>query len=207
MMRFVLRRNCTYHGMTLIEALMAIAIFTLLSLVITTSLTNLYQYNAYTIEQSDEVENARNGMTRWNRDVKEMTTAEDGNYPLVVVEPHRLGYYSDTDQDDSVEYIEYVLATTTLYKYTYDPTGTPATYDLSTPDRAETLSLYVQNIAQATSTFFYYDDTGTELSTTSPIIDVRLVTMQLIVNVDPLRAPGEFMLKSSVAPRNLKDNL
>lgn len=194
-------------GMTLVEAVVAIGIFTVLSLAITTSVTSLYSYNAYTIEQANEIDNARRGITQWSRDAKELTTAEDGTYAVAVIDEHTFGYYSDTDLDSTVEYVEYVLATTTLTKYTYNPTGSPATYNLSSPDRAEILSEYVQNINQGTSTFFYYDNVGSALSSTSPIIDVRLIRMQLIVNIDPARSPGEFMLRSSIAPRNVKDNL
>lgn len=194
-------------GMTLVEAVMLIGIFTILSLAITMSIFNLYQVNAYSFAQANEVDNARRGVTRWYRDVKEMVTGEDGTYPVAVIDQHRFGYYSDTDLDDSVEYVEYVLATTTLTKYTYNAAGSPAVYDLANPDLTEDLSYYVQNINQSTSTFFYYDNAGNRLSSTSPLIDVRYVEMQLIVNIDPVRAPGEFMLRSSVAPRNLKDNL
>lgn len=187
--------------------LIALGIYTILMLAVTSSITTFYQYNAYALEQSNEVDNARRGVTQWNRDVKEMTTGEDGTWPMAIMGEHRLGYYSDTDRDDSVEYVEYILASTTLRKFTYNPTGSPATYDLTTPDSVEILSEYVQNINQATSTFFYYDNNGTPLSSTSPVIDVRYIQMQIIVNIDPDRNPGEFMLRSSLAPRNLKDNL
>jgi prepilin-type N-terminal cleavage/methylation domain-containing protein len=199
--------NTSRSGMTLLEVIVAMSIFSILMLAVFVSTTQLYRQNAYAIEQTEEVNNARRGMTQWNRDVKEMTTGEDGTYPIAVIEEHRLGYYSDTDQDAEVEYVEYVLASTTLTKYTYKATGTPATYSTTTPDLTEVLSLYVQNIEQGTTTFLYYDNAGTQLSSTSPIIDVRFITAQLIVNIDPDRNPGEFLLRSSLAPRNLKDNL
>lgn len=194
-------------GLSLVEMVVLIGIYTIMLLAVSQSIVTLYGYNSYALEQGNEVDNARRGITQWNRDVKEMTTAEDGTWPVAVIEPHRLGYYSDTDLDDSVEYVLYELVGTTLYKYTHNPTGNPATYDLTTPDETEILSEYVQNELQATSTFFYFDDSDTALSSASPIIDVRFITMQLIVNIDPLRNPGEFMLRSSLAPRNLKDNL
>lgn len=194
-------------GMTLIEMLVLIGVYTVLMLAITLSIMNLYQTNSYAFAQANEIDNARRGVTQWYQDVREMVTGEDGTYPVAVIDQQRFGYYSDTDQDDLVEYVEYVLATTTLSKYTYNATGSPAVYDLTTPNTVENLSYYVQNINQATSTFFYYDNAGNRLSSTSPLIDVRYIEMQLIINIDPTRSPGEFMLRSSVAPRNLKDNL
>lgn len=199
--------NIKDAGMTLIEAVIAIGIYTVLSLAISSSVTDFYKMHAYTLGQANEIENARRGMTQWNRDVKEMTTGADGTFPVAVIEPYRFGYYSDTDQDSRVEYIEYILATTTLTKFSYNPVGIPAVYNFTTPDKTEILSLYVRNIELATSTFFYFDNAGNELNSASPIINVRYVKAQIIVNIDPARSPGEFMLKSSVAPRNLKDNL
>lgn len=193
--------------MSLVEMVVIIGIYTLLVFTITYSISELYKLNSYSISQANEVENARKGMTIWNRDVKEMTVAEDGTYPISVIEEHKLGYYSDTDLDDNVEYVEYFLNGTTLTKNTYNPSGVPATYDLTTPDKTEILSLYVQNMIESTSTFQYFDNLGNQLSSSSPIIDVRYITMLLIVNIDHVQSPGEFVLKSSVAPRNLKDNL
>jgi type II secretory pathway pseudopilin PulG len=194
-------------GMTLVETVVAIGIYTILILAITGSVTSLYQTNSYALSQANEVDNARRGMTQWNRDVKEMTQGEDGTYPVAVIEEHKLGYFSDTDQDADVEYVEYILASSTLTKYTYNATGIPAVYDFTSPDEAQTLSLFVQNIYQGTSTFLYFDETGAALSSTSPLVRVKYIKAQIIVNIDPFRSPGEFMLRSSIAPRNLKDNL
>lgn len=194
-------------GMTLVELVVVIGIYSILLLAITTSITSLYQSNSYAMAQANEIDNARRGMTQWNRDAKEMTTAEDGTFPVAVIDEHHFGYFSDTDQDSSVEYVEYILATTTLTKYTYNPSGSPATYNFSTPDGQEILSEFVQNIVEATSTFFYYDDNGNALSSTSPLVNVSYIKAQIVVNIDPLRSPGEFMLRSSIAPRNLKNNL
>lgn len=194
-------------GMTLIEAVVVVGLYTLLSAVIMTTITDFYKFNSYTLEQVDEIENARRGMTQWNRDAKEMTTGEDGSFPIAVIDEHRFGYYSDTDQDNMVEYVEYVLSTTTLRKFSYNPSGTPATYNLAVPDSQQILSLFVQNINQGTSTFMYFDNAGNKLSSSSPIINVRYIQAQMVVNIDQNRSPGEFMLRSSIAPRNLKDNL
>lgn len=194
-------------GMTLVEAVILVSIYTVLGVTIIYSIAEFYRFNSYTLEQSYEIENARRGMTQWNRDAKELTTAEDGSFPIRVIDRYRFGYYSDTDLDSTVEYVEYVLATTTLRKFTYNPSGSPAAYNLTTPDTEQILSLYVQNINQNTPMFRYFDNAGTELASTSPVIDVRYVQAQFIINIDQNRSPGEFMLRSSIAPRNLKDNL
>ncbi len=206
-MFFPRHQKLNIKGMTLVEAVIVIGIYTILLIAITNAIAEFYKINSYTIEQAEEIENARRGMTQWNRDAKELTVAEDGSYPIAIIDENTFGYYSDTDKDDAVEFIKYILLNTTLHKYTYNPVGSPATYNLSTPDKDEILSLYVQNINQGTSTFSYFDNAGNRLSSSSPVVDVRYITAQFIINIDQNRSPGEFMLRSSIAPRNLKDNL
>jgi prepilin-type N-terminal cleavage/methylation domain-containing protein len=195
-------------GFTLVETIMVVSIYTILLLVISTSIYNLYQANGYTIEQSYEIDHARRGLQTWLKDAREMTYADDGTFPIAVIEPHRVGFYSDIDSEPSVEYVEYVMATTTLYKNIYKAAGSPPVYNLVTPYRVETLSEYVQNLTQSTSTFMYLDTNGVQLTATSSLLtDVRYLEARVIVNIDPLKSPGEFLLRSGVAPRNLKDNL
>lgn len=194
-------------GMTLVEALVVIGIYTVLMLAITATVGDLYDSNSYTIAQAGEVDTARRGLIAWTQDTREMLPSAEGTWPIVIMEPHRMGFYSDVDRDDTIEYVIYTIATTTLYKYSYEPTGSPPTYSTSTPGSSFVLSEYVQNLPQATTTFRYFDTNGVELTAGDLLTDVRFIQAQVIVNIDPIREPGEFMLRSSVAPRNLKDNL
>ena len=191
-------------GFTLVEFMVVITMFSVLTLALTNSITSFYQINAYTLAQAYEVNYARRGLELLVRDIREMTFGDDGTYPLVLMGTSTIGFYSDIDRDNSVEYVRYVLSTTTLYKYVYNATGTPLTYSSTTPDETHTISEYVRNTAQATSTFRYYMEGGAIASATSTVTDIRYVEVKLIINVDPVRAPGEFTLRSSTAPRNLK---
>lgn len=196
------------QGMTLLEVVIVLSIYMLLMGAISTSVIYLYQANGYTIAQSYEIDHARRGLQSFIRDVREMTYADDGTFPIAVMEDHRFGFYSDVDRDDSVEYTEYVLATSTITKYVYAATGTPPVYNLVTPVSQETLSEYVQNIVQSLDTFRYYDADGVEVTGAGALLtDVRYIEARIIVNIDPNRSPGEFLLHTGVAPRNLKDNL
>lgn len=194
--------------MTLVELLVAVSLFTILMLVVTNGIQQLYVYNAYTFAQAYQVQNARLGMQAFIRDVREMTFADDGTFPLAAMEPNRIGFYSDIDRDDSVEYVEFAYTgTTTITKSVFNATGTPPVYDTVTPDQVFTLSRYVQNNLQSTSTFFYYDESGNPITDPSALTDVRYVEAQIIVNIDPVRDPGQFMLRSSAALRNVKENI
>ncbi len=201
-------RNQARHGMTLVEVVIVIGLYLMLMAAISTSIIYLYQTNGYTVAQSYEIDHARRGLQNFIRDAREMTYADDGTFPIAVMEEDRFGFYSDIDRDDSVEYTEYVLATSTITKYVYAATGTPPVYDLGTPVAEEVLSEYVQNTSQGISTFRYYDSEGVEVTGAGALLtDVRYIEARIIVNIDPNRSPGEFLLHSGVAPRNLKDNL
>lgn len=196
------------RGFTLVESLIVISLFTILALAITFSISQMYKLNSATIEQADEIEYARRGLFTWVRDAREMTFAANGAFPLVLTDSHKVGFYSDIDKDLSVEYVEYVLATTTFRKFTYEATGTPPVYSTTTPSRTDILSEYIQNILQGQTTFRYYDAQGTLINNPQArISDVRYITMNVIVNIDPARSPGEFMLQGGATPRNLKDNI
>lgn len=202
------RQSGVSPAFTLIEVLMVIAINSLLMIVITTTIVSIYQTNSYSFAQANEIEVSRRGVGVWVRDAREMTLAATGAYPIAVLENNKMAFYSDIDKDNLVEYVEYSLSSTTLRKRTFNPIGYPPVYSTTTPDSTEILSEYVQNISQGQKMFTYYDAAGIELASPSAMLtDVRYISMKIIVNIDPLRSPGEFALQASAAPRNLKDNL
>ncbi len=191
--------------MTFVEMLVVIALFSILSLTIMESIASFYRFNAYTIAQSYQVSDARQGMELLVRDLREMTFADNGTFPLAVMQNYRVGFYSDIDRDNSVEYVEYRLSSTTLRKYMYNATGTPLSYSTSSPDATTTISEYVQNNLQGIPMFVYYDANGLPATATSTVTDIRYIQVSIIVNIDPIRDPGEYMLRSSAALRNLKN--
>jgi prepilin-type N-terminal cleavage/methylation domain-containing protein len=197
---FVTHRS-TSAGFTLIEMLVVIAITVIISAVVMNTIINFYRYNDYTVAQTNELREARNGLQLMIRDLREMTFADNGQFPLVATASTSVVFFSDVDRDDSVELIAYDLAGTTLQKYVYNAAG--VTYSTTTPDDTIVLSEYVQNSLEATPIFRYYDTSGVEATATTSISDIRYITVDLIVNVDPIRNPGEFTLRSSAALRNI----
>ena len=189
------------------EVIMVTSISTLLMLVITFSIVSIYRNNAYAIAQTGEVDNARRGLQTWVQDAREMDFGANGAYAIQYAGAHHFSFYSDIDPDAVTEFIEYELVGTTLYRKVHKAGGFPAMYSTSTPSTF-TLSEYVQNNIEAIPTFRYYNNNGTEILNPNALItDVRFIRMQLVVNIDPVRAPGEFMLEGGATPRNLKDNL
>ena len=168
------------------------------------SIANFYAFNAYTLAQAYQVQDARRGLERLVRDVREMTLADDGTFPLARMESHLIGFYSDIDRDDSVEYVEYEVDGLLFEKRIYNASGSPPVY-ATVPDETFTLSEYVQNESQGVTTFRYFDADGVLATATSTVTDIRYIEAEIVVNIDPIRDPGEFTLRSSAALRNLTE--
>lgn len=206
---YTTRKTQLQRGMTLVELLVTISITALLMLVITTSVQSLYRTNAYAISQAYQLDLARRGIETLTKDLREMNFANDGAFPLVRMESHLVGFYSDVAAPFGTEYIEYELSTTTTFtKRVYYPSSTVPMYAIGgTPDEEYIMSDFVQNLLQSTSTFLYFRADGTQTINPADIADVRYIKAQVIVNVDAERNPGEYMLRTSALIRNLKDAL
>ncbi len=204
---FLQKKKLPHTGFTLVETMVVIGIYTIVMFALFQSIDMFYRYNSYAIAQSNQVDLARRGMDIVIRDIREMTFADNGTFPLALMKPNKIGFYSDIDRDNSVEYVEYELATTTTFtKRVYGAIGNPPVYSV-TPESTQILSNYVQNMNQSTSTFYYFGSNGKLATATSTVTDIVYVGIQIIVNIDPVRDPGQFMLRSSAALRNLKENI
>ncbi len=190
-------------GFTMVETIVVIALFSILMIAVSESIASFYRLNAYTIAQAYQVDTARMGVEQLVRDLREMTFADDGTFPLVSMGTTSIAFFSDIDRDNSVEYVTYSLQGTTLMKRVYNATGSPPTYGTTTPQETLTLSEHVQNTIQTTPIFVYYDAEGSLATATSTVTDIRYVGVSIIVNIDPVRDPGQYMLRSSAALRNL----
>jgi len=201
------RRPNVATGFTLVEVLVVIAINTILLLAIGLIVQSFYSNNSYTFAQTNEVDEARRGVQAWVRDFREATTAEDGTFPVGVAESDRLVFYSDVAGDRAIELVEFVRVGTTLEKRIYYPIGFPPSYG-TTPDEVKTLSVAVRNASSSLPVFTYYDNSGSVIADTAArTSDIRYVEIKLDINVDPNKTAEGVLLESSVAPRNLKDNL
>ena len=195
------------YGFTLIETITFITVFTLVIIVIISSVLYFYRTNTYTVEQSFAVNSARKGIEFMVRDIREATYSDLGSYPLIDGSSYFIYFYSDIDRDDNIERIRYFLDGTTLKKGVTKASGNPLAYN----DANETISVIseeVRNEQQSVPIFNFYDKSGGEIfNVPLNITSVAFVTVNLIVNINPARLPNEFTLRSSAALRNANTGL
>lgn len=198
--RYAIRDTCT-QGMTLIEAVVWVAIFTSAMLALTTSVQYFYRTSNHVIQEASATASAQRGIDLLVRTIREASYASDGAYPIASIAPNDIQFYADIDNDPLIEKLHYYLSGASLKQGVIHPANDPPSY--VNPEVISNISEYVQNPVQGTSLFTYYDKNGAQINNYSKIGDVRFVTVNLLVDVDPLRTPTIITLRSSAALRNL----
>lgn len=196
----------TQRGLSVIEMIVTIAITIVVSGVIVSSVLMFYRGSDYAIEQAFAVENARRGVEQMVRDIREASYSEEGAFPVIEIGTTTILFYSDIDRDEDVERIHFFLDGGTFRKGVAKPTGNPPTYD-EDDDTVSIIAENVRNEEENTSIFEYFDSDGNAITNFNNVADVAFVRVSLIVNVNPIRLPNEFTLRSSATLRNLKINL
>lgn len=99
------------RGFTLIETLVAIVIFTLISGAVSGLVLVLYRTHSYTFQQSVAIGETRKGIETMVREIREARPGDDGSYPIAKAEDKEFVFYSDIDKDGETERIRYFLGT------------------------------------------------------------------------------------------------
>ncbi|MFA5830251.1 MAG: prepilin-type N-terminal cleavage/methylation domain-containing protein [Candidatus Paceibacterota bacterium] len=198
-----------YHkrkGMSLLETIVYIAVFAFVMLAITNAMINFYQANRYTLEQMSQLDSARKGVNSMIFSLREAAYSESGAYPLETVEGNSLTFYSDVDNDGTIERVRYFLTGNDFQRGVIKPVGIPALYNPGN-ETVTNVAKYVRNAEQGLNVFTYFDTAGSQMTAPFILINIRWIQIKLIVNVNPATMPNEFTLRSSATLRNLKSNL
>ena len=191
--------NSKNRGFTLLETIVAISILVTVTIIAAEFIIRGFKSTTFEAEQETAVQNARYGVEIMVKEIRGANNSERGDYPLSVIEEDNLIYYSDINDDGYMEKVRYFLDGF-LLKKVVTPPGDDNNYD--TAGATTTISRYVTN--QSERVFTYYDSNYAE---TDDINSVRLVNINLKINVTPERAPNDYNVETDVHLRNLKDNL
>lgn len=198
--------NNKQRGMSLLEMIVYVAIFALVMLAITDAMINFYRANRYTLEQMSQLDSARRGLNSMIFSLRQAAYSESGAYPLETVSANSITFYSDVDDDGTIERVRYFLNGNNFERGVVEPVGIPAVYDTG----SETITIvgeYIRNAEQGTNIFTFFDTAGTQMTDPYTLINIRWIQVKLVVNVNPATMPNEFTLRTSATLRNLKSNL
>jgi prepilin-type N-terminal cleavage/methylation domain-containing protein len=197
-------------GLTLIETLVAIAIFAIGLEGFTLLFINAWRNNSYTLEMGQSsmaVSRGVNVITGYLRSVRQ---GDNGAYPVELADGNELSVYSDYDRDGITERLHIYKSSSDILMGVTNPTETmPKSY----PDGDQEVLMIATRIVNLESEplFYYYDKeyagASSQLPLTAPVnvSRVRLIKIHLKINIDPNRAPDNIELRTFVEMRNLND--
>ena len=197
--------------MSLIEMIIAIAIFTMGMAGFSTLFLQSWKQNSYTLEMGQTAIAISQSVNKLSRYIREARQADNGSYPVVSANDNDLVFYCDYDKDGVTERIHIYKSGTDIVLGVRDPSGSfPITY----ASGDATTSVIAQRIVNTGSQpiFLYYDASYPEDSVNNPIVtpatvpNVRLVKINLYMNIDPNHAPDNVNIQSFAEMRNLNDH-
>jgi prepilin-type N-terminal cleavage/methylation domain-containing protein len=198
-------------GMSLVEMMMAIFIFTTGMVGFSALFMNSWRSNAYTLEMGQTAMAVSRGVNEMTRYIREARQADNGSYPVVSADDDDLVFYGDYDRDGVTERLHIYKSGTDVILGVREPSGGfPVTY--ASGDGSTTmLARRIVNTG-AQPIFYYYDSDYPEDSVNNPIAtpatvpDIRLVKIELYMNIDPNHAPDSVYISSFAEMRNLNDH-
>lgn len=197
-------------GMTLAEVLVTMGIMVAVLLVVAT-----FQYDVITYPKTISgsfvtVQDTQILLKTMLKELRGMRSGANGAYALITSGTSTVSFFSDSENDGTVDLITYSLVGPTMYRGVISPTGNPETnYDIAN----QVTRMLVTNVRNGSSTpIFQYFDTnynGTSSPLTQPVTAtaVRLIKINLMLDVDINRSPTPATYTVQASLRNLKSNL
>lgn len=201
-------------GFTLVETLVALAIFTLGMQATVLVFAKTIKNKAYTMEMGKASFIISRSMGDLIGYIRRARQSDDGAFPIISADENDFVLYSDYDKDGITEKLEIQLDyTTDIVKLTTcKPTSTvPKRYDCL-GGSVKIIEL-AKNIINTPSEpmFSYYnkdyplDTVNNPISGTVDVSQIRLVKILLKINIDPNRPQDNITQESFVEMRNLND--
>jgi prepilin-type N-terminal cleavage/methylation domain-containing protein len=197
-------------GLTLVETLVAIAIFAIGMEGFSLLFYHAWRNNSYTLEMGESSMAVSRGVGTLVKYLRSARQADDGAYPIKSADDDDLVFYCDYDNDNKTERLHIYKSNQTIFMGVTEPTDTmPKTYPTGDSEIITIASRIVNTDAEPI--FYYYDKdyaggtTQTFLTTPASASSIRLLKIHLKINIDPNRAPDNVEMQSFVEMRNLNE--
>ncbi len=191
-------------GMTLVEVVIAIGIFSIMMLAITALFASLWKSQEFSINMSENSLQASRGATNIADSIRNARQADNGSYPIVSIMDNEIVFFGDMDDDAATERIRIWRDGDKLYRGTIQPQGSvPVSY----PSSSEIVSVIALNIVDnpdTTPLFVYYNEFNDKLS--APLVgsSVRMVETTVTIDADTDKPPTATTVNTFASIRNLR---
>lgn len=199
------KNTYTHRGFTLVEILVAVAIATVIGLAIANFGAHIFSYNRTTQNALSAADHARKILHPMSDTIRSAVYGQNGAYPIESVTQTSIVFYSDYDHDGVAEKVRYFMDDGTIKMGVIEPVVNPVFYDSDD----EVIHDLIEGVI-STPLFSYYDEnfTGTSDALEFPInvADIRLVGIDILLDIDPYSSPTAFSIGTRVTIRTIKDN-
>ncbi len=203
-------KNAYQHGFTLVEVLVAAFIFAVITALVSGFAVYYFQSYQFSFEENQQISQTQNAFTTIIREVRETRPAENGAYPIAQADDATLVFYADVTNDGRADRVRYFLNGTLLQKGVIEPTAAPVEY----PSANEKITTITDSVNLNGKPFFTYyngswpaDTINNPLPLSQRLLNTRLITVYIRINIQNNYSAQPFDLSESVAIRSLKDNL
>lgn len=206
-----IKKRKNYPGLTLVELVVAITIVSLSVTGMSIFFIKAWRTNAYIYETGQDSLIASRVANSLVSDLRRAQEADNGDYLISSASEFDLIIYIDIDNDDDVEKVHYFLDQNTdkLSIGISEPSSSnPPTYS-SGDDTVKVLASHVVNDS-TTPLFSYFGNNYLSDSTpfsvpvsSSEISDIRLIKVNLWVDIRPYNSPDHITIESFAKLRNI----
>jgi prepilin-type N-terminal cleavage/methylation domain-containing protein len=194
-------------GFTLIETVLALAIFGMIVVVMGAFARDVFFFNDVLQTGITNTGEARKVLRPFTSEVRRAQASNRGAYAIHEAATSSFSFYTDTDSDGVRERVRYFLDGDSFKKGIITPSGSPLEYT----EDDERIIKVIRDVVSTSSIFSYYDtdyygSTSPALAHPVTLSDIRLVKIDLTVDANPNRAPSLLTITTQATLRNLKDN-
>ncbi|MBU2025560.1 MAG: hypothetical protein ABIC19_00230 [Patescibacteria group bacterium] len=202
-----LKRGKYIQGMTLIESLMAVILFTVISLMVASFLIYGYKNHVRVTEEALSTDRVNINIQNMVEELRKMRNGENGAYAIDAANKNEIIFYSDIDSDSLCERVRYFLDGENLFKGIVEGAGQPMAYPLGS-EETEKMGREIIN-DQDNPIFSYWGidgETGQDIELSYPVdvSDIRLIKVNLKTRIN-LGQGRERTVESQVFLRNLRN--
>ncbi len=196
-----------HRGFTLLEILVAMSVFLMVVVGITSMMIYAFRNNKIIWEQLSTQNEGRKVSQDLVNELRTASASSIGAYTLEKAEAQQLVFYSNIDTDSWRERVRYFKDGTNLKKGITKPAGNPVAYNPAN----EIITIIAHDVANGDNPLFYYynqDYTGAEIALIQPVAATaaRMIKLSLDLDVNPNNSPVPLHVETMGAVRNLKMN-
>ncbi|NCU41591.1 MAG: prepilin-type N-terminal cleavage/methylation domain-containing protein [Candidatus Moranbacteria bacterium] len=189
-------------GMSLIEMIVAIAIFTIGLGIFTLLFVRSWEMYNFSFSTGQSQVMASQGVQRLVDIIRNAQQADNGAFPLVVAQEEEIVLYTNIDEDASIERVRIFFSHNKIFLEIRNASaGTPPQYASGYETSQEIIRDIIQEDGHVI--FSYYDKLNTRLTGTFPINDVKMVKIDIMVDDNVEKLPEGISIESHASIRNL----